>query len=377
MDLLVNAIKNFDYASFLGGIPLVKIIIVILILTVTQFFRRFISNIIFRFIDRLTANTETDLDDELIDILKPALNLIILLFGFWLVQTILAQEIGPQLNANLDKLFNFIVVIIIGYVVFRAASLLGRILANTILHTETELDDLLRPFAPKIFQAVAIMVVIIKASEIFLGASAGALVGLLGGAGITIGLLFKDIVYDWFCTVIIYTDKLYKEGDWIMVTGLDGFTQVISVGFRSTTLKITGWGSVQKMPNSQMITGIVQNWSQKIGNDPLAWGLNLTLKIDGISAAKTARICQSIRDAIPTIEGMSTKCLVRFGAIEENARVISIRGFVEDLNLYFANEEKLNLAVLEILEQEGIDSLHVDLRTDPENYKKTLAAANN
>ena len=377
MDLLVNAIKNFDYANFLGGIPIVKIVIVILVLTVTQFFRRFISNIIFGFVERLTAKTETDLDDELIAILKPALNYVVLIFGLWLVQTILAQELGPQLNANLDKLFNFIVVVIIGYVVFRAASLLGRVLADSVLHTETDLDELLRPFAPKIFQAIAIMMVIIKASEIFLGASAGALVGLLGGAGITIGLLFKDIVYDWFCTVIIYTDKLYKEGDWIMVTGLDGFTQVISVGFRSTTLKITGWGSVQKMPNSQMITGIVQNWSQKSGDDPLAWGLNFTLKIDGISAEKTARICQSIRDAIPAIAGMSSKCLVRFSAIEENARVISIRGFVEDLNLYFVNEEKLNLAVLEILEQEGIDSLHVQLRTDPENYKKTLTAANN
>jgi len=377
MELLVNAVRNFDYGYFLGHIPILKIVIVILILTITQFCRRLISNIIFSFVERLTASTETDLDDELIDILKPALNLIVLLFGFWLVQTILAEEIGPQLNANLDKLFNLIVVIIIGYVVFRAASLLGRILADSILKTETELDDLLRPFAPKIFQAIAIMVVIIKASEIFLGASAGALVGLLGGAGLTLGLLFKDIVYDWFCTVIIYTDKLYKEGDWIGVTGIDGFTQVITVGFRSTTLKIDGWGSVKKMPNSQMISGIVDNWSQKTGNDPLAWGLNFTLKIDGLSAAKTAKICQRIRDAIPTIEGMSSKYFVRFSAIEENARVLKIRAFVEDLNLYFVNEEKLNLAILEILEQEGIDSLHVYLRTEPENYQKTMAAANN
>ena len=108
MELLVNAVRNFDYAYFLGHIPILKIVIVILILTITQFCRRLISNIIFSFVERLTASTETDLDDELIDILKPALNLIVLLFGFWLVQTILAEEIGPQLNANLDKLFNWL-----------------------------------------------------------------------------------------------------------------------------------------------------------------------------------------------------------------------------------------------------------------------------
>lgn len=377
MELLLDAFRKFDYKYFLTHIPVIKIALAFLVIVFTQFFRKLISNIIIAFIERLTRKTETTIDDELIAIIKPALNLIILLFGFWFAQVILAEEIGPKVSENLDKLFNFIVVVVIGYVFFRAASLLGRVLADSILRTETDLDDLLRPFMPKIFQAIALMVVIIKASEIFLGASAGALAGLLGGAGLTLGLLFKDVVYDWFCTVIIYVDNLYKEGDWIMVSGLDGFTQVISIGFRSTTLKLTGWGSLQKMPNSQMITGIVQNWSQNVGDDPLAWGLNSTLKIDGISAAKTAKICQRIRDVIPTIEGMSSKCLVRFSHIEENGRVIAIRAFVEDLNLYFVNEEKINLGILEILEQEGIDSLHVYLRTEPENYKKTLAAANN
>ena len=377
MESILDFFKNLDFASFLGGIPLVKIAIAFIVLVITQFLRKLISNFIVSVVERLTSKTETTIDDELIAIIKPALNLVVLLFGIWLAQAILAAELGPQLSANIDKILSFIVVVIVANVLFRAASLLGRILANSILKTETELDSLLRPFLPKIFQAIAIMVIVIKASEIFLGASAGALVGLLGGAGLTIGLLFKDIVYDWFCTVIIYTDNLYKEGDWVGITGVDGFTQVVSVGFRSTTLKITAWGSTLKLPNSQMITGIVQNWSQQSGDGPLVWGLNWTLNIDGISADKTAKICQNIREIAPSIEGMSSKCLVRFSGIEENARVIKIRAFVEDLNLYFVNEEKLNLAILAMLEREGIDSLRVHLRTDPENYRKSLAAANN
>ena len=377
MDALLDSLKSFDFSKLLGGIPLAKLIIVFLILVITQFFRKLITNFIVGVIERFTAKTETTIDDELVEILKPALNLTVLVLGIWLAQAILAKELGEQLSTNIDKLINFILVLIIANVVFRAASLFGRILANTVLRTETELDSLFRPFIPKIFQALAIMLIAIKASEIFLGASAGALVGLLGGAGITIGLLFKDIIYDWFCTVIIYVDRLYKEGDWVAVTGIDGFAQVVEVGFRSTTLKITTWGSVQKMPNSQMITGIVQNWSQQTGNNPLAWGLNITLKIDGISAEKTGKICHSIREFIPTIKGMSSNCVVRFTHIEENGRVIAIRAFVEDLNLYYVNEEKLNLGVLEVLEQEGIDTLHDYLRTEPENYQKALSAINN
>lgn len=375
----LDIFKNLNFFNLLGGVPLGKLALVFLILVATQFFRKLITNFIVGVIEQFTSKTKTTLDDELIEILKPALNLIVLILGIWLAQALVAQELGGQLSANIDKIINFLLILIVGNVVFRAASLLGRILANTILRTESELDNLFRPFIPKVFQTVAIMLVVIKASEIFLGASAGALVGLLGGAGITIGLLFKDIVYDWFCTAIIYLDKLYKEGDWIFVTGIEGLAQVVEVGFRSTTLKSTSRGTVKKMPNSQMITGIVDNWWQKTGDDPLLWGINTTLKIDGISAEKTARICQDIRNTIPTIEGMSSKCLVRFTHIEENARVIAIRGFVlvEDPKLYFVNEEKLNLAVLKVLEQEGIDSLHIYLRTEPESYKKALASVNN
>ena len=113
------------------------------------------------------------------------------------------------------------------------------------LQTETELDELLRPLMPKIFQSAAIIVLTFKLSEIFLGQSAAALVGLLGGAGITLGLLFKDIVYDWFCTIIIYSDNLYREGDWIGISGVYGFVQVLNIGFRTTKLHIVKWGSIK------------------------------------------------------------------------------------------------------------------------------------
>jgi MscS family membrane protein len=249
-------------------------------------------------------------------------------------------------------------------------------MVDTVFNTDTELDDLLRLFVPKVFQAIAIFLLVLKGAELFLGASAAALVGILGGAGITLGLLLKDMIYDWFCTVIIYTDSLYKEGDWLFVSGLSGFVKVVSIGFRSTTLLITSWGSVTKIPNSKMITGIVENWSQET-DGVLMWGINWDLKIDGISASKTAKICDGIKELIPTVKGLAQKCLVRFSQIEGNARVIKIRVFVDNPNLYFDAEKDLNLQILQLLEQEGIDTLHVELRTEPETYQKNMKALQN
>jgi MscS family membrane protein len=372
MEQLWDTLKNLDYS----GVPLGKIVAVIIILTLTQTLRRFVIAAIVKTIERLTRKTKTTLDDELIAILKPSLSWLILIGGLWIVKEILAQELGLQLSETIGRALNLIVVFIIAYAVFRSASIFGQIIANLLLHSDTELDELLRPLMPKIFQSAAVIVIAIKVSEIFLGQSAAALVGLLGGAGITLGLLLKDIVYDWFCTIIIYSDNLYREGDWVSVVGLQGFVQVMSIGFRTTTLHVYQWGSIVKMPNSRMITGIVENWSQNPGKE-LKWGLSLTLKIDNISAKQTARICDAIRQMSSSIKGLSSEMIVRFSHIENNARVIKVVAFVNDENLYFDAEKNLNLAILELLEQEGINFLYVDLRTEPEKYKQSQKAANN
>ena len=125
-----------------------------------------------------------------------------------------------------------------------------------------------------------------------------------------------------------------------------------------------------------MISGVGENWSQNPVNE-LMWGINLILKIDGISAKQTAKICAAIEEMPKSINGCSPSCLIRFPKIEQNARVIEVRIFVNDDNLYYDAEKQLNLAILELLEQEGIDFLSVELRTDPGQYKQYQKAANN
>ena len=363
---------NLDYS----GIPIAKIVIVFIILTVVQLFRQFLVLGIVRTIEQFTKKTETDLDDEFIAIIKPALSWLILIAGFWLIKEILAEELGAQLIPKIDKIINLIVVLIVGYVIYRSASILGEIIAQSLLHTESELDDLIKPLMPKVFQSTAVILIAIKIGEMFLGQSAAALAGLFGGAGITLGLLFKDIVYDWFCTIVIYSDRVYREGDWVSISGVNGFVQIMDIGFRTTTLHLADWGSIIKMPNSKMITGIVENWSQNPGEE-FRWGLVLNLKIDGISAKQTARICEKLQELPKSIPGLVPPFTVRFVNIENNARVIQFKGKVNDANLYFDAERNLNLAILELLEQEGIDFLHVRIETSPDKFKQLEQAANN
>jgi MscS family membrane protein len=372
VEIILKQIKEtlLDSNITIADIPLTKIVLVVTILTLTQLLRGWFFSIAIKRIKLLTSGTETTLDDELVEILEQPLGWLIFLAGLWIVQVILAENLKPQVSEMLAKILSLSAIVAVAYIVYRASPLLGEILRKLTLNTKTELDDLLVPYVPRLFQTVALAVVVLKASELLLGASASALIGLLGGAGITFGLLLKDIIYDWFCTIIIYTDNLYRPGDWVIVEGIDGSVQVLEVGIRTTKLRLAKWDSIKKIPNSKMITGILENWSQNPGSEE-SFGINLTLQIDSISAEKTAIICEAVQKLPSSIDSLYERCFVWLDRLEENARIINIRAFNNNLDLYFNACHELNLAILALLEKEGIDTLHLEFRTYLESYKPT------
>lgn len=373
MEIILKQIKEklLDSHITVAHIPLTKIVLVVTIITLTQLLRGLFFSIAIKRIKHFTSGTETTLDDELVEILEQPSGWLIFIAGLWIVQVILAENLKPQVSEMLAKILSLSAIVALAYIVYRASPLLGEILRKLALNTQTELDDLLVPYVPRLFQTVALAVVVLKASELLLGASANALIGLLGGAGITFGLLLKDIIYDWFCTIIIYTDNLYRPGDWVMVEGIEGIVQVLEIGIRTTKLRLAKWDSIKKIPNSKMITGIVENWSQNPGSEQ-SFGINLILKIDGISAAKTAIICESLRELPKSINSLHDEGLIWLDGLEQNARVINIRVFSNNIDFYENSCEQLNIDILSLLEKEGIDTLHLEFRTYLESYKQTL-----
>lgn len=350
-------IFSTDISIINTQIPLLKIVLIVIVLTFTLALKQVFSEIIIRRLEHLTSRTQSTLDDKLVESIKQPLNWLIVIGGLWIVQLILAENFSPELNEKVEGIFRFGESATFAFIVYHAAPVLGELLKQWTLSTETELDDLLVPYLPKLFQVSAIAFILLKASEVFLGASAGALIGLLGGAGVAIGLLFKDLIYDLCCTIVIYVDNLFRPGDQVTMHGVEGLIKVEQVGLRSTTLRILSRNTIQKVPNSKMINGAVENWFQSIGNDN-SIGINLNLKIDGISAEKTEKICIGLREIPKSIDILTEKFFIYFSELNQNSRIIRIRVFANtngNPQLYFDTIEKLNLAILTLLEKEQIN----------------------
>lgn len=197
---------------------------------------------------------------------------------------------------------------------------------------------------------------ILKGGEVILGASASALIGLLGGTGITLGLLLKDIVYDWFCTIVIYSDRLYFTNDIVVVQGIEGMAKIQDIGLRSTTINIPSKSTIQKIPNSKMITGIVENWSQKYRQESLL-SIPLTLKIDDLTLEQTKSIIQEFKQISDETDTIVNDCKVFFSEIKQNARVIKVQAFVKtnDLAVYNVAKEQFHLEILKIMERQQLE----------------------
>ncbi|WP_445245129.1 hypothetical protein [Microcoleus sp. OTE_8_concoct_300] len=103
--------------------------------------------------------------------------------------------------------------------------------------------------------------------------------------------------------------------------------------------------------------------------------INLILKIDGISAAKTAIICESLRELPKSINSLHDEGLIWLDRLEENARVINIRVFSNNIDFYENSCEQLNIEILSLLEKEGINTLHLEFRTYLGSYNPTLERA--
>lgn len=371
IDLINQYLTVFDVP---GTRVLAAAAIIALALTLSRLF----SQVVLRHIQRLTRKTKTTVDDRVVDILKRPLSWLIVLGGFWMAYTILVEYLSAQLDETFQKGLSFGFVLILAVIAYRSARTIAGFFAKFSKRTRAEIDDLLMPYISTFIQAAAILFVAIKASEVLLGVSAAALLGLLGGAGITLGLVFKDVLADWLSTIIVYGDNLYQVGDMIELPN-GSFALVERIGLRSTMAR-TFAGPVIRVPNSQMVQANTPNWSQAT-----KWKAEYKLSLDGISAAQVEAVIQGVREMLKSQGGVDQSWhMVYLTRIEGNSRVINLEysanpaGFVTpdgiDAVTYYdqfvLTVEKVNLAVLTLLEEQQIDPLAYTLFGTIGNYRQ-------
>ncbi len=244
------------FGSNIGIFTYGELLLSFSLLLVTLAARNVLTNVIFKRLKALAANTETEFDDRMIEALGKPVSLFFLTLGIYLAAVVLPLD--PKVEGTITSLFKGISMVLFFWSMLRLMDV-----AADILTEFTDKKDLtISGFIPLIKKVVRIFILIVAFIMVIdnLGYSVGGIIATLGLGGAAFAFAAKDTIANLYGSLALVLDRPFKTGDWIMVGNkVDG--DVEEIGLRST--KVRTWPkTVISIPNHVMANEIINNWSR-------------------------------------------------------------------------------------------------------------------
>ena len=171
---------------------------------------------------------------------------------------------------------------------------------------------------------------------------------LAGALSVGIGFGLQTVVSNFVSGIILMVERPIRIGDWIAVSGQQGYVKRISV--RSTEIETFDRASYI-MPNADLIANPVLNWTLK---NPIG----RVICPVGVSYDSDVKQVMEILRGIATSHPLVLKrpapsiLLVEFG---DSYFSFEIRAFLRDVNYVLSVKSDLNMKIVERFAEEGIE----------------------
>lgn len=285
MDGLIQIITNVWNQGFLG-IGITEIIISMLIFVAGGISRAILVGRVLKWLESITINTESEIDDVLLDALKKPLGYVPMTIALYLIAIYLPLSGAAELFAtNLIKA-------LIAFTIFSA-------LANSvtpIFQAFTSTAVLTKSMTMWLERSARMIIWIIGAGIILdiFGIQIGPLVAGLGLFSVAVALGAQDLFKNLISGILIIGENRFQPGDRIEVPGqLHGMVE--DIGFRSTLIR--GFDTAPMLvPNKDLSdVKVINHGNMEFRR--ISWTLNLTYST---TQKQLAKICESITHYINT-----------------------------------------------------------------------------
>ena len=233
-----------------------------LIVIVSAWIIQFLLNTIGR---RITARTQTDLDDKIIGIISDRIIWLAVVFGAYLATEQLAGFVGTSNSFVLQLLTYGQGIIFVSFVTVLTIILI-RITDTSIKHaielhttkTASLFNEALLPLINRIVNIVIGVVAIIIILDHF-GQNVSSLVVSLGVGSLAVALAAQETIANMIAGFVIMLDRPFRPGDRIMLPSGE-LGDVYEIGIRST--KILNFdNNLIISPNADLIKSKIINYS--------------------------------------------------------------------------------------------------------------------
>ena len=287
MEGLIEIITNVWEQGFLG-IGMTEIIISMLIFIVGAISRAFFVGRVLKWLENLTAHTDSEIDDVLLESLKKPLGYIPMTVALYFITVYL------PLTGMADAFATNLVKAMIAFTIFSA-------LANSvapIFQVFTSTAVLTRSMTMWLERAARIIIWIIGLGIILdiFGIQIGPLVAGLGLFSVAVALGAQDLFKNLISGLLIIGENRFQPGDRIEVPGsLHGIVE--DIGFRSTLIRMFDTAPML-VPNKDLSDVKVINHGNMVFRR-ISWHLNL---IYSTTQEQLAKICDDITAFITSSE---------------------------------------------------------------------------
>ncbi len=169
-----------------------------------------------------------------------------------------------------------------------------------------------------------------------------------GALSVGIGFGLQSIVNNFVSGLILLVERPIKVGDWVIAGDVEGYIRRISV--RSTEIE-TFDRAIVIVPNSELISGRVTNWTHRNTLGRVTINVGVSYKCD---PAQVSDVLMSVGIAHPmTLTWPKPHvALEDFGS---SSLDFSLRTYIADVNDVLTVKTELRVAVLKAFRESGIE----------------------
>ncbi len=311
--------------------------------------RLFVEHVIIR---RLTAKTQTDMDDRLCEAFRTPFMVLLYSVGIYLSATNILLDMPQKIQDITAKLLAALIASTLAWGLYRSVDVLCEWLSRYADKTESKLDDLIIMLLRKTLKVLILVISLLLIGQNILGINITTLLAGAGIFGLAIAFAAQDTIANFFGSIMIVLDKPFYVGDRITVGEYTGVVK--SVGFRSIRLE-TADGHMITLPNKKITESAIENITAR---PFIKFLTNLTLTY-GTTPDKMRRAMAILHEILENHEGFDAERPPRifFDAFNDWSLNLKVILWYHPGDWLLAMEwiTKVNLEILQRFNDEGIE----------------------
>jgi len=273
------------------GQKLDNYILAIFIFIFFQLFRALLRKIAYK----LVKKTSNELDDKILETIKKPVDFLFILMGAYFAMEVL--DLQNEVEQFIEQIIRSGFIIVLFWAILNVLTSLA---GNIHKITNKFGDKISVDVANFILKSIRFFILILGFIAVLQewGYNVSGFLASLGLVGMAFALAAKDSAANLFGSLVIFTDKPFKVGDWIKTPQVEGTIETI--GIRSTKVRTFAQAQVT-VPNAVLANSAILNWS-RMGKRRIKMNVGLTYDTSGEAVENIVKDIKTMLENHPDID---------------------------------------------------------------------------